>query len=208
MTLTRTSTLKRTPMARKPPAEPKRRTRKCAVKSCRQPFEPRSMTHKACSPDCAAALVQMEKARTVKRERQEGLAKLKRRADHLKDAQKALNAYVRSRDAALPCICCGEFPQGESFTGGAWDAGHYRSVGSAPHLRFNEDNVHRQRKHCNRDGAGRAVDYRIGLIARIGLARVEALEADQEPRKYTIPELQQITATYRAKLRELKKGDA
>lgn len=205
MTLTRTSTLKRTPMDRKPLAEPKRRTRKCSVKSCRQPFEPRSMKHKACSPDCAAALVQLEKARTVKRERQEGLAKLKRRADHLKDAQKAFNAYVRERDAALPCICCGEFPQDESFTGGSWDAGHYRSVGSAPHLRFNEDNVHRQRKRCNRDGAGRAVDYRIGLIARIGLARVEALEADQEPRKYTIPELQQITATYRAKLRELKK---
>jgi hypothetical protein len=77
-------------------------------------------------------------------------------------------------------------------------------VGSAPHLRFNEDNCHAQSKHDNQYKSGNAVDYRQGLIARIGLARVEALEADQTPCRWTIEELQAIRDTYRAKLRALK----
>lgn len=123
----------------------------------------------------------------------DGLPVLKKRA------QQAFNAYIRERDAGLPCICCGAWPHP-----GGTDAGHYRSVGSAPHLRFDERNVHAQSKQCNRWGAGRAVDYRIGLIARIGIAAVEALEADQEPRHYTRDQLIEIAAEYRAKLRALK----
>jgi hypothetical protein len=36
------------------------------------------------------------------------------------------------------------------------------------------------------------------------LARVEALEADQEPRHYSIEDLKNIKAAYRAKLKALK----
>ena len=78
------------------------------------------------------------------------------------------------------------------------------STGSAPHLRFDERNAHAQRKVCNRWGAGRAVDYRIGLVARIGLAAVEALESDNTPRKWLREELIYIRDRYRAKLKELK----
>ena len=88
--------------------------------------------------------------------------------------------------------------------GGAFDCGHYRSVGSAQHLRYDERNAHGQRKQCNRWGAGRAVDYRIGLVARIGLEAVEALEADNAPRKWLREELIYIRDRYRAKLKELK----
>jgi len=45
-----------------------------------------------------------------------------------------------------------------------------------------------------------------GLIARIDVAEVEALEADHEPRKHTVEELKAITAEFRAKTHELKKG--
>jgi hypothetical protein len=62
--------------------------------------------------------------------------------------------------------------------------------------------------HCNRHGAGRAVDYRIGLIARIGLARVEALEAANQVHKWTREELIALKAKYRACLRELEKNEA
>lgn len=48
------------------------------------------------------------------------------------------------------------------------------------------------------------MDYRLGLIERIGLAEVEALEADQEPRKWTIEELTAIRDHYRKALREMK----
>ena len=88
--------------------------------------------------------------------------------------------------------------------GGGFDCGHYRSVGSAPHLRFDERNAHGQTKQCNRYGAGRAVDYRIGLIQRIGLEQVESLEADQTPKKYSIEDMKAIKDEYKRKLKELK----
>lgn len=129
---------------------------------------------------------------------------MKTKPELTKEAQTAFNAYIRARDAGKPCICCGK-PLAQSSVGGGFDAGHYRSVGSAPHLRFNEDNCHGQTKQCNRWGAGRAVDYRIGLIERIGLARVEALESDNKPKLYTHDDLRHIRDSYKLKLKEMKK---
>ena len=97
-------------------------------------------------------------------------------------------------------------PMGDGVHGGAVDAGHYRSRGSAPHLRFNEDNVHAQRKQCNRYGSGNVVGYHLGLIERIGLVAVEALEADNAPRKYSADDLRAIKADYTRKARELEKA--
>jgi hypothetical protein len=114
---------------------------------------------------------------------------------------------VRERDKETVCISCHVYlPSIYAPEGGKFDCGHYRSVGSAPHLRFHEHNAHGQCKKCNRYGAGRAVDYRRGLIRRIGLEAVEALESDQEPRKWSIAELAEIKATYRAKLKQMKEG--
>jgi len=89
--------------------------------------------------------------------------------------------------------------------GGGYDCGHWRSVGSAPHLRFHEDNAHGQCKKCNRYDSGRAVDYRIGLIARIGLSRVELLESDFSTKKWSIDDILVIRDSYRKKAHELKK---
>lgn len=125
--------------------------------------------------------------------------------EYKKEAQDAFNAYIRARDSGKPCICCGN-PLGFGAVGGGYDCGHYRSVGSAPHLRFNEDNAHAQRKVCNRWGAGRAVDYRLGLIARIGLEAVERLEQDNTIHKWTREELIAIRDKYRAKLKDLKRS--
>lgn len=186
-----------------PKAEPKVRMRKCAVKTCRIPFAPRSMTHKCCSPACAQQHVVIEKARIDRKERQEGLAKLKRRADYIREAQIAFNAFIRERDrlAGHACISSGK-PL--DWSGNNVDAGHYRSRGSAPHLRFDERNCHAQSKRENRYASGNATDYRIGLIARIGLPAVEALECDQEPRDYTVDDLKALKSHYVAKLKQLK----
>lgn len=215
----KTPLVRKTPLARS--ASPQRdcapkapRQKKCAIKSCRQPYtpDPRQPFKVWCSDECGTslALAKLAKAkeaqaRQVRRETKAAKDKLKTRRDYMKEAQSAFNAFIRERDCDLPCICCGRFPRADHITGGTWDAGHYRSVGSAPHLRFHEDNVHRQLKQCNQFGAGRAVDYRLGLIARIGLARVEALESDQEPRKHTPEELQAITKEYKQKLKELRR---
>lgn len=161
-------------------------------------------------PECQAkfALEAIAKQRTarLKVERKatrEAKEKLKTRSDYIKEAQIAFNAFIRERDKHKPCICCGQ-PLESGNIGGSFDCGHYRSVGSAPHLRFDERNAHGQRKQCNRYGAGRAVDYRIGLIARIGRDSVVALESDNESRKWSIEELKSIRDTYRAKLKALK----
>jgi hypothetical protein len=183
--------------------------RKCA--NCREPFRPFSSLVKWCSPECGSALAvkKLEKAKAKeaaedKRKTRAQLEALKTRSDWIKDAQQAFNRYVRLRDAGKPCICCG-LPLEAGAVGGGYDCGHYRSVGSAPHLRFDERNAHGQRKQCNRYGAGRAVDYRLGLLVRLGADVVEALEADQGERKWSIAELKEIRDTYRAKARELEK---
>lgn len=200
----RTSELKRTAFTRTMPTEPKIRMKKCAIKTCRQPFPPRSMTHKCCSPECAAEHARLEREKKDRQERQKGLLALKTKRDYTKEAQQAFNAFVRLRDqlAGYPCISSG---RQLDWSGNAVDAGHYRSVGSAPHLRFNEDNCHAQSKHDNQWKSGNAVDYRLGLIARIGLARVEALESDNSTKKWTADDLKAIRDHYRAKARELKK---
>ena len=64
--------------------------------------------------------------------------------------------------------------------------------------------MHGQCKACNRYGSGMAVDYRIGLVKRIGLARVEALEENNTIRKYSKDELREIAKTYKDKLKMLK----
>jgi hypothetical protein len=129
---------------------------------------------------------------------------IKTRGDYTKEAQREFNAYIRWRDraAGLPCISSG---RPLDWSSNSVDAGHYRSTGSAPHLRFDERNCHAQSKMDNRYLAGNAVDYRINLIARIGLEAVEALEADNEPRKYTVEQLKAIKDHYIAKRKELMK---
>lgn len=190
-----------------------KRTR-CA--HCKGKFTPErqsQIVHPECAADYVVAQREKEERAKAKQERMAAKVEkaeirkrkeaIKTRSDYIKEAQAAFNAYVRERDKDKPCICCG-LPLSAGDVGGAYDCGHYRSVGSAPHLRFHEHNAHAQRKQCNRWGAGRAVDYRLGLIARLGLEVVEALEADQEPRKWSIQNLIEIRDTYRAKLKELK----
>ncbi|MFK3738972.1 recombination protein NinG [Massilia sp. TN1-12] len=172
------------------------RERKCAT--CAQRFKPARQMQKVCSPACAAVHGRRETERQERAETRERKQAMKTRTDWLRDAQTAFNAYVRERDKDLPCISCGRFHQG------AYDAGHYRSVGAQPALRFHEDNVHRQCVPCNQHKSGNAVEYRLGLIARIGVERVEFLEQEHTPAKFTIEQAKIIRDTYRAKLRALK----
>lgn len=178
------------------------RPKKC--KACGEKFQPRAALQVACSVPCAIQHGRKAQAKKVRTETRAAKVRLMTRSDWIKKAQVAFNRYIRLRDQHRPCICCGRPLSAGGLTGGGYDAGHYRSVGSAPHLRFHEDNCHAQRKVCNQFGSGRAVDYRLGLIARIGVERVEALESDQQPRKYSIEELQGIERRYKALAREIE----
>lgn len=177
--------------------------RKCAY--CRNDFEPFRMGQKACSVECACQVAREKRDKEERAADKQKRESLKTRSDWIKDAQQAFNSFIRARDAGKPCITCGA-PWGSGSVGGSFDCGHYRSTGTAPHLRFTEHNAAGQCKKCNRYLAGRAVDYRIALANRIGIEAVESLEADQSTPKWTIDDLKAIRDTYRAKLKELKNG--
>lgn len=162
----------------------------------------------ACSTLCAlniakakrerAQKVESKQQRKIDRERKE---KLKTRADWMKEAQAALNRWVvHVRDKDKPCISCGRNHQGQ------YHGGHYRSRGSAPQLALEPLNIHKQCAPCNTHLHGNLIQYRVGLIDRIGLEAVEAIEADNTPRKYTIEELKAIKKKYSALARQLAKG--
>ncbi len=182
-------------------------------KACGEKFAPMfNTTQVVCSQKCALAHApaNSEKARKAidQRERREirvRKEKLKSRAEHMREAQAAVNEYVRLRDAHLPCISCDSMPNDHDLiTGSRWDAGHYRSVGACPELRFEPLNIHRQCVRCNRNLSGNAVEYRLRLLVRIGAEKVVWIEGPHPARKYTVEEIKAIKAEYRAKTRELK----
>jgi hypothetical protein len=183
--------------------------RKC--KCCKTPFEPTRSMQTWCSIDCAVTLgqeaVAKKKAKAKAADRKETKEKLdamKTKPELVELAQKAFNAFVRARDAGKDCISCRRPLQGPQI-GGAFDCGHYRSVGSAVHMRFVEENAHGQCKYCNSRLAGNHVEYRRGLVDRIGLEAVERIEADTTLRKYTHQDLREIAKRYRAEARRLTK---
>ncbi|VVP89705.1 hypothetical protein PS918_03112 [Pseudomonas fluorescens] len=182
------------------------KAKKCKNPVCGVSFKPSfSTAQKVCSWACGLAIKDVNQAQARKAlaqiERKEIRVrkdKLKSRADHLKDTQTAFNAWVRARDAELPCVSCGRHHQGK------YDAGHYRTVGSNPALRFEPLNCHRQCSPCNTRLSGNIVNYRIELVKRIGAELVEWLEGPHEAKKYTVDQLKAMTAEYRAKTTELK----
>ena len=92
-------------------------------------------------------------------------------------AGKVFRAWIRKRDEDQPCISCGSF--------NVTDAGHYYSAGHYPELEFNENNCHGQCRHCNMFLSGNLIEYRKGLIKRIGLVEVEKLDRITEQTRRT-----------------------
>lgn len=172
----------------------------------------------ACSVACAIELGKKARAKSeaVKARQVRAEKKAERAADRVKresmkklseliaEADKEFCAFIRERDrsAGHPCISSGRPLDWEN---NQVDGGHWRSKGAASHLRYNEDNCHAQSKHDNLYLSGNAAEYRIRLVERIGLERVEALESDNRVRKWTHDELRAIRDDYRARASKLKK---
>jgi hypothetical protein len=185
------------------------RPKKCRNAACRAEFVPARPMQAACSVACAIALTQTQKARAsrdrAKQERADRRAareRIKTKGDYTREAQAAFNEWIRERDRDLPCISCGRHHQGQ------YHAGHYRTVGANPELRFNPLNVHKQCAPCNNHKSGDIVNYRINLVTRIGADQVEWLEGPHEPQRYTIEELKALKASFRAMTRSLKREAA
>jgi len=194
--------------------------RKCRNRECNKFFRPDKTEEyiKAfwCSPECkeAIAIAHYRKNQANKlKARSKAEKKAKQQADRehrerkkdlkpishwLNETQKVFNRWIVLRDAEFPCISSGRWDVN------AWHAGHWRTVGAASHLRFNEDNVHKQSDEQNIYQSGNVSEYRINLVHKIGLERVQALENDNKPRSWTREELEEKRVKYRSKIKELE----
>lgn len=177
--------------------------KKC--KQCGTEYFPTNSLHTVCSMPCALKMIekrnyhkQQEKIKIERKLDREKREALKSRKAWLSDAQAMFNKFIRLRDAKLPCISCGTMEA-------TWDAGHYRTTAAAPHLRFHEDNVHKQCVHCNQHKSGNIVQMRMGMVTKIGLQKVEALENDNTLKRFTIDEIKVIKEKYRDKIKQLQK---
>lgn len=184
--------------------------RRCGA--CKTYFRPEQTfpgTVSWCSPECGLIVAQKrvpavkaKQARAERAQTKEARGRIKTRAKWMREAQAAWNGYVRARDHGKKCASCGAAPSPK--IGGSIDCSHYRSVGSAPHLRFNLHNAAAACVKCNRYLSGNIAALRIGLIDRIGLEKVEALESNCESKKYDIEYLKRIKRIFTARAKRLK----
>jgi hypothetical protein len=175
--------------------------KKC--KYCETLFYPIKTTATVCTWECANLLAkeksEKKKAKewnVRKKELKEGLMSLQ---DWIKIAQTHVNTYINLRDKNKPCISCFKPIRGRV------NASHYFNANNHWNVRFNEDNIHSSCITCNQYLSGNLINYRIGLIERIGLDCLEHLESiANETRKFTIPEVKEIIETYKEKIKTLK----
>lgn len=187
---------------------------------CGTPFVKYRSTQKVCGPSCAMVYAdQKAKEKADKEWKRE----TKRMKDELLDGDKkhwmektktACHLYIRARDKDDPCISCGkmdaEIP--DVFVGGKWDAGHFRTKGAAPELRFHPLNIHKQCKSCNA-GSGKfakknhtvSMEYEKRLRIKIGDKMVDWLKGPHIAQKWTIEDLKDIRDYYKELTRELRK---
>jgi hypothetical protein len=110
-----------------------------------------------------------------KRKKLQTIGKLKKKVQIL------FNAFIRQRDSKdgfFRCISCGQI-KGISHM----QAGHYIPVSKSQYLRYSFSNVHGECDRCNCFDEFHLVPYRRNLIAKIGLDKVEELEAMAETHK-------------------------
>jgi hypothetical protein len=138
--------------------------------------------------------------KTAKKEKAEKKKELLTLSDYLKLTQKVFNQFINLRDKGKPCVSC-------ECKVEAPNASHFFSVGSSPELRFNELNCHTSCIHCNLHKHGNIAEYSIRLPKRIGQENYDLLVTlRNKPRHYTIPELIELIAVYKQKIKELKDG--
>ena len=191
--------------ARKPLAAIGKRRPKCKV--CAKPFTKTRQIQPVCgNTDCAVEWLKRKEVekRTApyrptpaKNTKERRAMNAKSKPKQLALTQTAFNALRREQCKGDACISCG-------ITYGKMNAGHYRSVGSSPELRYEPMNVWLQCEQCNTSKSGNVGPYRIGLIAKIGIEKVEWLEGPHDAKHYTCGQLIEMRAEMRAELRRLQ----
>jgi DNA-directed RNA polymerase subunit M/transcription elongation factor TFIIS len=167
-----------------------------SCKKCGENFTPFSTLDKHCyvckkTEQALKNLAKIKKEK-VKKQKEDLLTV----SDYLKLAQQVFNKWVRLRDKDQPCISCGK------EINGVRHASHYLSSGGHSAVRFHPDNVWVSCYKCNVMLSGNGIEYRMRLIKKIGLERVEWLEENgHEVKRWTKDELKELIATYKKKIK-------
>ena len=169
-------------------------------KFCKKEFTQFNSTISVCGYQCAIEWGKLHPKKTsIKRVnseiKSEAKEKLKTQAQLRNPIKLHFQKWVRMRDIKEPCISCGT-------NEAKWDGGHYLKAEIYSGVIFDERNVNKQCSYCNQYLDGNTAAYRQGLIKKIGLEAVEALEDlanETRTKKWTIEELQTIKNKYKIK---------
>lgn len=173
--------------------------KKCKI--CKNTFEPVRFAQKVCSMSCAIEHSRALKAKKEKKDTAERKKALKSRPQWLKEAQAAINRYVRLRDYKEGCISCNK----PNTWNGQWHASHFRSVGAASAVRFNLWNIHKSCSVCNNWLSGNLSEYEPKLRAKIGNEKVDWLRSQNQRVNYSIEYLQRLKSIFLKKCKKLEK---
>ena len=163
-----------------------------SCKKCGETFTPFSTLDKHCyvckkTEQALKNLAKIKKDK-VKKQKEDLLTT----SDYLKMAQQVFNKWCRLRDQDQPCISCGK------EINGVRHASHYLSSGGHSAVRFHPDNVWVSCYKCNVMLSGNGIEYRMRLIKKIGLERVEWLEINgHEVKRWTKDELKELITKYK-----------
>ena len=173
-------------------------------KTCKQLYAPQKMGQKVCCIECALTLAKSEKVKAAKvaqvKERKADKLKLKTRSDYMKEAQAAVNKYVRLRDANCGCVSCDK----PATWGGQWHASHFRSVGAASAVRFNLWNIHKSCSVCNNWKSGNLSEYEPRLREKIGAEKVDWLRSQNKLSAYSIEYLSRLKIIFKKRSKRLE----
>jgi hypothetical protein len=186
--------------------------KKC--KHCKQYFPVEGMTKTPagmfCTFDHALAFAndkherERDAAKTwqddFKKRVKEGEFKAKTRTEYLDILQDLVNQYILNvRDTGKHCCTCGATYKSVKF-----DAGHYRSRGACPELRFEPTNIHAQCYICNSHNSGMRLEYQVFIERQYGAEHLAWLNGPHKKLKEQFPDNQSIkteAARYRKLIR-------
>lgn len=176
----------------------KTKQKKC--KYCLDKFTPKYSTEPCWKYNCRMRLLSDKREKiynaSIKRAKEGRLTYVQRVAK----VKAVFQAWIRSRDAELNCISCNA-----TTSNPHWHGGHYKKAETYSGVIFNEFNVNKQCHKCNVHNNGNELNYRIGLIAKIGIEDVlgiEQLAQETRFKKYSDLELIEIKEKYKAKIKD------
>ena len=171
----------------------KQTTRKC--KYCLERYTPKYSTTEPCPKyECRLKHLEANTAKINRANKAIARNEIKSYAQRLGEAKKVFQKWIRLRDKDKPCISCG------TISSSVWDGGHFKKAELYSGVIFNEYNVNIQCGKCNRFLGGNELNYRTGLIAKIGeqaVLNLEHLAEMSRIKKYTNEELEQIKLKYK-----------